>query len=208
MIRTITDIYVGHWLEKRSNVSGLSQNSQEKGMQLPATPETSMSTPLVPLLDLGAAAGLTSSQKDNALSGVLEQTESRAQERTWGASSAAWQQGYRVLTLQHRRSWIPTAGRVSSGMSASSWPPLLRDVLRIYCLGPVNPRQSVLPIPKGLLNLREDDIINFSHPKSQHGWLIGTALMKNQLDRKRCIFLDIIDQILFALEGLRYGQRT
>ena len=69
MIRTITDIYVGHWLEKRSNVSGLSQNSQEKGMQLPATPETSMSTPLVPLLDHGAAAGLTSSQKDNALRG-------------------------------------------------------------------------------------------------------------------------------------------
>ena len=144
----------------------------------------------------------------------------------WGGAGADWEQStganlgslsspllsclaarYRVLTPQCRRSWIPTPGRVSSGMSASSWPPLLRDVLRIYCLGPVNPRQSVLPIPKGLLNLREDDIINFSHPKSQHGWLIGTALMKNQLDRKRCIFLDIIDQILFALEGLRYGQR-
>ena len=69
MIRTITDIYVGHWLEKRSNISGLSQNSQQKRMQLPATTETSMSTPLVPLLDHGARAGLTSSQKDNALRG-------------------------------------------------------------------------------------------------------------------------------------------
>lgn len=47
-----------------------------------------MSTPLVPLLDLGAA-GLISAHRESAFSGVLEQTESKAQEGTWGASSAA-----------------------------------------------------------------------------------------------------------------------
>ena len=144
----------------------------------------------------------------------------------WGGAGADWEQStganlgslsspllsclaarYRVLTPQCRRSWIPTPGRVSSGMSASSWPPLLRDTLRIYFFWPVNPRQRVWPIPKDLLNLRVEDIINFSDLKSQHRWLIFTALIENQLARKWYIFLDKIDQILFALEGLSYGQR-
>ena len=112
MIRTITDIYVGHWLEKRSNISGLSQNSQQKRMQLPATTETSMSTPLVPLLDHGARAGLTSSQKDNALSiALLQGKQLRTTAEEWASWMPIRKPGFDHLMLPQTPHWVHTPRR-------------------------------------------------------------------------------------------------
>lgn len=130
-------------VEERSNNSGVSLSTQPKGIQLPTFPGTCMSTHLVSLLDLGNISWPDLST-ESAFGWVLEQAGGSAGGTSRSLSSSTWsisaagQQGCRVLTPECRSCWILTASRANSGMSASLWPPVLRDALGTYCLGSVN----------------------------------------------------------------------